>query len=419
MKVLHINNYDILGGASLACLSINKALHSVGISSEILTQTKLSDIEFVNEYDDSFIGKLFTNYRMGVDLFAIKTLTDTSKGRFSFPYIGVDISKHPKVKDADILHLHWINGGFFSIKTFEGLKKLKKPLIWTFHDMWGFTGGCHYTGNCTNYFSECNKCPALRGGIINKIAHKIYNDKQKLFYDFDFSIATCSNWLAEETQKSPLFRNKKVQAIPNPIDINTFDFFDKTESRKLLNLSLDKKYILFGTMTIADKRKGFKYLLRSLKKFANFLAKEKENYEILIFGSEKNVQFDELPFKVNSFGRLKDLQKLARIYNAADIFIAPSLEDNLPNTVMEALSCGTPVIAFNVGGLSDMVEHKTNGYLAHPESVDDLTDGIIWLLKDTDRLLQLSKNARDKVLNNFTYEIVAKKYIDFYKTVLK
>lgn len=418
MKILHINNYDILGGASLACLSINKALHSIGVTSEILTQSKLSNLDFVFEYEPNSLAKLCTNARILLDAAAIRFLTDRSKGRFSFPYIGVDISSHKKVKEADIIHLHWVNGGFFSLNTFKKLKELNKPIVWTFHDMWGFTGGCHYTGKCNNYLSECNNCPALKTGYINKFANKIYLGKKQIFNDFDFFIVTCSNWLANETKSSSLLKNKNTVVIPNPIDVETFKDFDKKESRKILGLSENKKYILFGTMTISDKRKGYHFLLRALKKFANFIVKEKDDYEILIFGSEKNVTLNEIPFKINSFGRLSDPQKLARLYNAADIFIAPSLEDNLPNTVMEALSSGTPVAAFNIGGMPDMIDHKQNGYLALPESIDDLADGIIWLFNQNNRLIELGKNARQKVLSNFTYDIVAKKYLNLYKSIL-
>ncbi len=418
MNILHINNYDTLGGASKACMAISSAIRNEGLNSELLVQTKLGGSEFVHEFSDSIIKRTTRLARMGCDMAAIKFCTNPDMGRFSFPYFGVDISGHPKVVAADILHFHWINGGYFSIKTLQKLKELKKPIVWTFHDMWGFTGGCHYTGACSNFLTECRNCPALKKNGICDHSTKIFNLKKELYKDFNLRIVTCSNWLANETKRSVLLKDKTVSAIPNPIDINIFNSFDKIESRRFLNLNPDKKYILFGTMTLSDKRKGLLYLIRSLKKLGNFLANQKDNIEILVFGSSNNTEFVDIPFKTTSLGRISDTNYLAKVYSAADIFIAPSLEDNLPNTVMESLSCGTPVAAFNIGGMSDMIEDKINGYLAIPESIDDLTDGILWLLNDKERLLELSKNARKKVVSSFTNKIVAKQYINVYKTLL-
>ncbi len=419
MKILHINNYDTLGGASKACFAINNALRAQGIDSEILTQSKISKLEFVNEFSNTPFQKITRFFRIGLDLTAIKLFTHPEMGRFSFPYLGVDISKHPKVIEADILHFHWINGGFFSLDTLQKLKNQNKKIVWTFHDMWAFTGGCHYTGGCNKFTTECKFCPYLKKSSEIDLSNKIFNQKKSLFENFDINIVTCSNWLANETQKSQLLKDKKTTAIPNPIDINTFFPFDKTEVRKQLNLAPNKKYILFGTMTLADKRKGLYYLLESLNRLWNTSSSGNDNIEVLIFGSSKNTDELKIPFKTTSFGRISDTKLLAKIYSAADVFIAPSLEDNLPNTVMESLSCGTPVAAFDIGGMSDMIVDRENGYLAKPESVESLTEAIIWILSDRERLLALNNKARNKVITSFTNEIVATKYINLYKSILK
>lgn len=419
MKILHINNYDTLGGASKACFAINNALRAQGIDSEILTQSKLSKSEFVNEFSNTLFKKTTRFFRIGLDLAAIKLFTHPEMGRFSFPYLGVDISKHPKVIEADILHFHWINGGFFSLDTFQKLKNQNKKIVWTFHDMWAFTGGCHYTGGCNKFKTECKFCPYLKKSSEIDLSNKIFNQKKALFNNFDIRIVTCSNWLANETKTSALLKDKTITAIPNPIDINTFSPFDKIEVRKQLNLNQNKKYILFGTMTLADKRKGLFYLLESLRRLGNILDFPKDDIEVLIFGSSKNTDELNLPFKTTSFGRIADTKLLAKIYSAADVFIAPSLEDNLPNTVMESLSCGTPVAAFDIGGMSDMIIHKQNGYLAKPESVESLTEGIVWILSDEQRLLELNNKARNKVITSFTNDIVANMYINVYKDILR
>ncbi|MFH0734049.1 MAG: glycosyltransferase family 4 protein [bacterium] len=418
MNILHINNYDTIGGATKSCMSIHNALKEEGYNSELLTQTKLSKAKEIYEFSDTTTKKISRFVRMGFDMAAIKLLTIADRGRFSFPYLGADISKHHKVLEADIINLHWVNGGFFSISTLQKLKELNKPIVWTFHDMWAFTGGCHYTGGCLNYITECTNCPCLKKTGIHDYSNKIFLNKIKLFKDFNIHIIACSNWLANETKRSALLNNKAINMIPQPIDINTYNSFDKIESRRLLNLDPNKKYILFGTMTLSDKRKGLLHLIRSLKKLGNFYANQKDNIEVLVFGSANKNELIDIPFKTTSLGRISDTNFLAKIYSAADVFIAPSLEDNLPNTVMESLSCGTPVAAFNIGGMCDMIDHKSNGYLAAPESIDDLTDGILWILNDKDRLVELSKNARKKIVANFTNKIVARQYVNLYNNIL-
>ncbi len=418
MKVLHISTYDILGGASKSCYSVFNSLRKAGIESKMLVQTKLSDDKDIFQFENTTIGKTKRFVRKGVDEILIKIFVEGSRGRFSFPYIGADISRNSEILNADIINFHWINGGFFSLDTLLKLKQLDKPIVWTFHDMWAFTGGCHYTGGCEYFATECKQCPNLKKGSNKDFSNVFFNRKRELFREYNVNIVTSSVWLANETKRSVLLGDKNTVTIPTTVNPEIFEFYDKNESRKLLGLKPDKTYILFGTMTLSDKRKGLHYLVRSLKKLKNFLANSLD-VELIVFGAEKNTSFDGLPFKINSMGRVSDLDKLARLYNAADVFIAPSLEDNLPNTVMESLSCGTPVVAFEIGGMPDMIEHKQNGYLAKIESVDDLTDGILWVLNDRERLQFLRTRARKKILKEFTDEVVAQKYIDFYKTILK
>ena len=418
MKVLHISTYDILGGASKSCYSVFNALRKNGIESKMLVQTKLSNDDDIVQFETSKIGELKRFFRKGIDEVLIKLFVEGSRGRFSFPYIGADISKHINIIDADIINFHWINGGFFSLDTLIGLKKLNKPIVWTFHDMWAFTGGCHYTGGCEKFTAECKYCPNLKKGASKDFSNSFFQSKKELFEDFDLNIVTSSEWLAKETKKSILLGKKNIVTIPTTVNTEVFEFYQKEESRKILGLENNKTYILFGTMTLADKRKGLHYLIRSLKKLKNFPVNPSD-VELVVFGAEKNTSLNDLPFKVNSVGRVSDLNKLARLYNASDVFIAPSLEDNLPNTVMESLSCGTPVVAFEIGGMPDMIDHKMTGYLAKSESVDDLTEGILWVLNDKNRLNDLRVNSRKKAIENFTDDVVAQKYIDFYKTLLK
>jgi glycosyltransferase involved in cell wall biosynthesis len=418
VKIIHLCNSDILGGAARAAYSLNKALNNSGINSSMLVQKKYGNDESVFPFVDSNLKKIKYAERFFWDYIYIYYLTVKERGRFSFPYWGVDISKHPLIKQADIIHLHWINQGFFSFKTFQSLAKLNKPIVWTFHDMWAFTGGCHYSLGCEKFISNCYECPSLKFANKKDSSNKIFSEKKDLFKNLKFKIVTCSNWLAGIVKKSFLLKDFPVTTIPNTLDINLFKPIEKNVARSKFSLPEDKLLILFGTMTVKDKRKGFVLLKDSLIKLYNDNVSLRKKIEIIIFGSAGLEQASDIPFKTNFLGRIKNDEDIALSYNCADIFVAPSIEDNLPNTVMESLACGIPVAAFNIGGMPDMIGHKKNGYLANPLSVDDLSIGMNWLLQEKLAGNNFQSSSRDKVLINFTPEIVSKQYADIYESIL-
>ncbi len=419
MNVIHVCNSDIKGGAAQAAFRINNALVNSVVNSEMLVQQKISKSEFSKSIVNSGTEKYLTYSRIAADLFQMKLFTKEEKGRFSFWNLGTDISKNKLIQNADVIHLHWINEGFLSSKSFYEISKLNKPVVWTLHDMWAFTGGCHYSSGCENFKTNCGNCPYLKFQNENDFSRKIWNKKNEIYPHLNLTIVTCSNWLAEIAKSSSLLRNHKITAIPNPINQNSFHPIEKISARKESNLPFDKKLILFGTMNLKDERKGFSYLKKSLEILKDKLKLNSSGYEIVIFGRAPEDLIKELPFKVNFLGRLSETSKINLCYNAADVFVAPSLEDNLPNTVMESLACGTPVVAFNIGGMPDMIDHKSNGYLANNISADELAEGIFWILEDENRLAKFRENSREKVLTNFTPEIVGNQYKELYEEVLK
>ena len=418
MKIVHLTNSDLNGGAARACYRIHHSLRIIGVDSKIVTQQKLSVDDSVILINESIIEKIKTFVRRGFDWLTIELFTIKGRGRFTFPFWGNDISKNKFVKEADIISLQWINEGFLSLNSLYKLKKLNKPIVWTNHDMWAFTGGCHYTGDCENYLTECKNCPSLKHSGKKDYSNKIFQTKKNLYSDMNLSLITCSNWLANEAGKSELLKDKRIEVIPNPIETDIFIQHNKAESRKKLNLPEDKFLLLFVSMTVKDKRKGLLYLNRAL----NMLFEKNRNIkdiELLVLGAAEESFFENLPFKTNLLGRLSNSIEIAECYSAADLFIAPSLEDNLPNTVMESLSCCTPVVAYNIGGMPDMIDHEQNGYLAKRKNEEDLMKGILWFynLPENDKKF-IRANARQKILNNFTYEKVGKKYQTFYESLL-
>lgn len=419
MKILHLSTSDINGGAAKAAFAIHKALQANNINSKMLVQEKLSDDNNVESIIENSFQKIDYSFRYLKDYISIKLFTKESRGRFSFPFWGVDITKNKLVLNSDIVQMHWINQAFLSLENIQQIFNLKKPVIWTLHDMWAFTGGCHYNVDCLKFLEHCYECPSLKFPSGNDFSKKIFDKKKSLYENANITIVTSSNWLAAEVKRSALFKNKKVEVIPTPIDVDLYKPVDKKTARQKLNIDTGKILILFGTMTLAEKRKGFQYMKEALilldKKFPGL----KEKAELLVFGKVNEIEFKEIPFKTNSLGRLNGNNNIALAYNAADLFVAPSLQDNLPNTVLESLSCGIPVAAFNIGGMPDMIDHKKNGFLAESISSEELCNAIYWILENEERRIELGKNARSKLTNDFTPELISRKYIDLYRNALE
>jgi len=278
--------------------------------------------------------------------------------------------------------------------------------------MWVFTGGCHYDEYCGAYVNECGKCKVLKSNKKNDLSKRIFNRKQKAFQKIqNLTIIGLSKWLENCARNSNLFRKKNVVNFPNPIDTATFRPFNKNQSRDLWHLSQDKKLVLFGAMGIAsDPRKGFKELSKALLT-VKFL-----DLELVVFGSSQPENPPDFGFRTHYLGFLNDEVSLVTLYSAVDVMVVPSLQENLSNTIMESLSCSTPVVGFDIGGNSDMIEHKKTGYLSKAFDTDDLANGIDWVLNTPD-YEQLCNNARQKVLKEFDSKVVAKKYIKLYQAI--
>ncbi|MFN3533342.1 MAG: glycosyltransferase family 4 protein [Candidatus Brocadia sp.] len=411
MKILIVNTYDIDGGAARAAYRLHRALLEAGVDSRMLVQTKKSD-DYTVIGPETKLEKALSIIRPFIDSLPTHFYKNKTKTLFSvawLPFSNV-IKKINQLK-PDIVHLHWIAGGMMRI---EDIAKIKAPIVWSLHDMWAFTGGCHYDEECGGYEKKCGICKVLGSKKENDLSRKIWHRKEKIFSKIpNMTVVGLSKWLAECAQKSTLFRDKKVVNLPNPINTNAFKPFDKDNARELWSLPKNKKLVLFGAVnSTGDLRKGFKELSAALRKI------ECSDFELVVFGSTQPQNPPDFGFKTHYLGHLHDDISLVTLYSAVDVVVVPSLQENLSNTIMESLSCGTPVVAFDIGGNSDMIEHKMNGYLAKPFDTDDLANGIYWVLNTTnyDKLCQ---NAQEKVIKDFDSRVVAKKYVDLYQEVIK
>ena len=410
MKILIVNTYDIQGGAARAAYRLHNSLLDSGVNSKMLVQSKNSD-------NSTIIGpatktqKAVVKIRSILDSLPLKLYEKRSETRFSISWVpSSNIINLINQINPDIVHLHWINDGMIRI---EDLPKIKAPIVWSLHDMYPFTGGCHYSDDCIGFKNKCGNCKVLRSKKSNDLSRKVWKRKKKVFDNIsNLTVIGLSKWMESQAKESSLFFNKNVINLPNGIDINVFKPHSKDLSRDLWNLPKDKKLILFGAMdSTSDPRKGYKELLDALSNL------NINNLEFIVFGNSNPSESENFGSKTHYLGNLKDDISLVTLYNSVDVMIVPSLQENLSNVIMESLSCGTPVVGFDIGGNSDMIEHKKNGYLAKPLDSSDLARGIEWVLncENYDNLLNYS---RKKNLNEFDDSLVSEKYIELYKNIL-
>ncbi len=411
MKILIVNTSDIQGGAARAAYRLHQALLVAGVDSQILAQSKAAD-DFTVMGPESKIQKALSKIRPTLDSLPVSRYKDRTKTLFSpswLPFAGF-VDKINAI-NPDVVHLHWIAGGMMRI---EDLSKIKAPIVWSLHDNWAFTGGCHIMWECDRYKQSCGTCPRLGSSKENDLSRKVYTRKLKTFSHLpNMKIIGLSNWLANCAKQSSLFKNHDVLCLPNPINTERFAPFHKYQARTLLNLPHNKKLIAFGAMSAtSDINKGFKELAQALEKH------DADNTELVVFGSSQPKTPQGFKQKAHYLGHLHDDVSLRVLYSAADVMVVPSLQENLSNAIMESLACGTPVVSFNVGGNADLVDHQVSGYLAQAFDVADLAVGIDWVLSHP-APEKLSQAARQKVLSTFDSHIVARRYIELYQSVIQ
>lgn len=419
LKVVHLNTYDGNGGAGRACMRLNRALLSQNIDSKIIVHYKFGNNANISTFNRSIIQKSYTAAAIIFErILAKRFLKPDSRTPFSFTWFGRSVIKHPDVKTADIIHLHWVNHGFLDPKHIAEIKKLGKPVVWTFHDSNAFTGGCHVRYTCTNYQQECGNCPLLINSGEDDISHRIWQQKNKAYRQLDFNVVAPSSWMQASVLSSSLMHGKAISQIPNTLETDIFKPVDKTEAKRQAGLPTDKFIFLSGFMpSRKDLHKGTQYLLESMELLKQRLGADADQIELVVFGNRGTEAVPEFSFKTSFLGTINNDEKLALHYAAADAFLIPSLEDNLPYTVMESLSCGTPVVAFTTGGIPDMVRHEYNGYLATYRSSESFADGMEWMIKHPEKE-KLNQQARETILERFSEEVIAKKHMEVYNRLL-
>lgn len=416
MKVLHLNTFDANGGAAIACNRLHKALKSEGINSFLGVAKKTTDDESIIPMS-SKLNKSLLPFINKINMLPLYLYKYNKNVYFSTDFLSICTIQTIKDISPDIVHLHWVNNSFLSSTAMGKLAQLNIPIVMTLHDTWAFTGGCHYFYNCQNWKLSCGSCSELVYGHPYDITYWNWKAKQKAYAKICPYIVTPSHDFLNRVRASSLLAQYNSTCIPNPIDTSIFRPIERSLARNILGLSQNKKYILFGACSaISDNNKGYDLLCDSLQYLKNSL-----NIEVtcLIFGASQGASSQKIPFNAQYLGFLHDELMLALVYSAADIFICPSRAENFPNTVLESLSCGTPVIAFSIGGIPDMIDHDITGYIATPHDTKDLAYGIAKFLSSSSNKINICKAARKKVIEQFSLSIIAKQYINVYEKILK
>lgn len=405
MNVYHISTSDFSGGAAIAAFRLNEAMNCFGINSKMLVLEKKSSKDDVEQIT-GFTAKLYTKILTAL-IFSLNKKILQPKYLFSTGFLGLPFNKFQELKKADAIYIHWINSNFISIKEIALLASWNKPIFIFMHDMWTITGGCHHSFECEKYKTGCRNCPIIQNTLFKKLSNRVF--KQKLKYlssKKNINIIAPSKWLTKCAQESMIFKNHPVFNIPNLIDIHQFKPIDRKIAREILNLPSCRKLLLFGAANSTnDLYKGWKHLLECLKGLKD------KDIELVIFGNKNETPINDIPFKIHWMGVINDNPTKSLLYSACDIFLSPSLAENFSLTIEEALSCATPVVAFDIGGNSDLITHKFNGYIAMWNDISDFRKGIEWILYDSN-MEDLISNARASVVSRYSYEEVIKNHLN-------
>ncbi|MHA2939795.1 glycosyltransferase family 4 protein [Vibrio sp. RC27] len=408
MNILHLASGELTGGAARGAYWLHKGLLNKNINSKLMITGCSPDNDHrVIGLSDTKLGNIQRLVRYKLDSLILKLYKDRASTIFSCGLVGVDFTKSEEYKQADIIHLHWVNLGMLDVKV---LKKINKPIVWTLRDMWPFTGGCHYSIDCDRYKIGCGLCPQLSSTKVNDLSYFIFGRKSK-FFPKNMTVVGISNWITSEARNSLLLKNSKCISIFNGIDTESFSAINKLIARNTLDIKTNKKIVLVGSTNIKDFYKGFAKFLESL----NYL--NKENIMLFFFGKFNESLIEEYGFEYRSFGYLDDNYSLNLLYSSSDVFVAPSIQEAFGKTLAEAQCSGTPVVCFDATGPKDIVEHKITGYKAIPFNSKDLAHGINWIL-DNKNYEELCCNARNKVIREFDSNIVSEKYIKLYRSII-
>jgi glycosyltransferase involved in cell wall biosynthesis len=393
MRVRIISAHERHGGAAVAASRLCMGLREQGVDTEFVVQHAHSLDPAVRGPKGAW-QQLLARGRSQIDALPLRRYPSRSAD-FSVNWLPRVAPRLPEQPPADLVHLHWINAGMMSL---GDVAQLKGPVVWTLHDMWPLTGGCHYDAGCAGYQRGCGACPQLGSVRTRDLSQHRFEAKRQAVRRTALTVVAPSRWMADCARSSPIFEGRRIEVLRNGVDLRTYQPHERAMARRVLGLPQGHRLVLFGALNAAaDARKGFDLLQAALGRLRELVsgsasalpglsdgaaagATAPQPLSLVVFGSSHAHAEMREGLPVIHLGHLNDDTSLALLYAACDVFVAPSRQENLPNTVAEALACGTPSVAFDIGGLRDLIDHQQTGYLARAFDTDELAQGIAWCL---------------------------------------
>lgn len=409
LNVLHISTADNLGGSGRSAYRVHTGLKRLGVRSRMLVGTKVTD--------DPDVATVATGR-----LRALDNLSNRITGRLSWQYLfypsSFSVLRHNWMREADVVQLFNTHGGYFS-HTLLPLISRHRPIVWRLSDMWPMTGHCVYSFDCERWKTGCGSCPLLSDPpeLYRDTTARLWRMKNWLYERSALTIVAPSRWIGELAQQSPLLGRFDTHLIPNGLDTGIFRPIEKAVAREQLGIEESRRVILFSAHYVSDRRKGASLMLEALERLA--AANSFSDVTLLVVGGRINEWQARLPFEVKLLDHVNSDERLASVYSAADIFVLPTVAENLPNGILESMACGTPPITFDVGGCPDAVRHMETGYLARYKDVEDLAQGLRLLLDDEPLRLRLGQRSREVALAEYTIELQARRFKELYEQILE
>lgn len=408
LRVVLLNTYET-GGAARACSRLFHGLKSADADVCMIVRgdARSSGVISAGSSQGGFLRAL-------LDGLPLHGYPNRQPHNFSPAWIpGRGLSEATRLA-PDIVHLHWIPQGFVQI---ESLENPGYPVVWTLHDSWPFTGGCHLPGNCQKYMEECGACPVLGSTAPQDLSHRVWQRKHQNYSVDRMTFIAPSHWMAARAKTSSLLRGCAVEVIPNGIDITQYAPGDRSAARDKLGLPRNRRLILFGAHHgFSDRNKGFDLLCAAIGGLPPDL---RACSTLVLFGESGQTHLPSLDVEIVNRGEIGDEAIVAALYRAADLLVVSSREENLPNMVSEAMACGLPCVAFDVGGIADQILPRVTGCLAPALDTRALSAEIAWLLENAESRSALSQRAREHAMTNFSLDRVARQHLALYQRLVE
>ena len=419
MRILLCNTSESTGGAAIAARRLMVALRRAGEDVRMVVRDRAADSDvgvltpacpklclkakFVAER----VGILRANRWRRHRLFEVDSAT-----------CGTDLTRLPAFRQADVLHLHWVNQGMVSLKGIAEVLQSGKPVVWTLHDMWPLTGICHHARDCRGWLHGCGNCPILYKGSPRDLSCRTYQRKQAAYGTAPMHFVACSDWLADIARRAPLLRGHTVHSIPNPIDTAFYTPADPAAARREAGRPAGGDILLFLAYKATDPNKGIAYLRQALERLVAAKPEMRRALHLVVVGRGGATLAGTFAVPATTVDYLADPDAVRRLYRAATLLMTPTLQDNLPNTIVEAMACGVPTVGFRVGGLPQLIAHRENGYLADYKDAADLARGIAETLQPAVRR-RYAEACRRRAEQNFSMPAVAASYQAVYRQAVK